>query len=178
MFGCSRALCAVCGVTWALRACVRTFSSLYLTCLTRLPRLSEARVATDTYNSYKKNLPRRCLFLDFLTASCAPAVQAEAWPLLLARHHPGMLSPRSLCYPLQACEWMMFAARVRSTSHVWLHSGGAQERLPRRAHTRSGAPAGARAAAAVRLDPKISFLLLHAFTGRLAGGRAEVCPLR
>ena len=29
-----------------------------------------------------------------------------------------MLSPRSLCYPLQACEWMIFAARVRSKSHV------------------------------------------------------------
>ena len=73
------------------------------------------RVGTNTYKSYKKNLPRRCLFLDFLTASCAPAVQAEAWPLILARHHPGMLSPRSLCYPVQACEWSLNLARIAPT---------------------------------------------------------------
>ena len=67
---------------------------------------------------------------------------------------------------------------VRSKSCVWLHSGGAEERIPRRAHTRSGAPAGARAAAAVRVDIKISALLLHVPIGRLSGERAEVCPLR
>ena len=51
-----------------------------------------SRDGNNTYKSYKKNLPRRCLVLDILTAPCAPAAQAEAWPLLLARHDPGMLS--------------------------------------------------------------------------------------
>ena len=39
---CSRALCVVRGVTWSLRACVRTFCLPGFTCLTRFPRLSEA----------------------------------------------------------------------------------------------------------------------------------------